>query len=277
MSRPRKQQVDYLKAQAVALAVADWAGIARTGWAMARWFERFNNLEPGALDVKPWRLFFKGHHLQHSTFDQLLLICPQARDIYSHPLWTLLREDCNSVTRTNALKILGLNSRPKCYYSLKALQKHTALDRLAIFVATMGLFGNQGYQMYKDAFDSVAQLIIEREWHVMQEEFSNLVFGAIVSTGALDFEPSCYEVRSTVKFWRLIYAEYSIPRDRDREDVWFTWRCVIREMHWQNRLDLDKYLNAGDSREEAKFANGKKQLKRIQRKVYRCCPRVTII
>ena len=277
MARPRKQQVDYVKVKAVALAIVDWAGIARTGYAMARWFEQLNDIEPGTLDEKMWSSFLNGQQPQYSTLDQLLLICPQAHEIYHHPLWMLLRENCNSLTRIKVLNIYGFNSGPRGHYAIKALQKHTTFDRLTVMVAGLTLLHNGACNMYQDTLDSVAQLVIERKWYVLQEEFCNLLFGAIESSGALFFETASYEVRHVIKFWQVVYAGYAVPHDRDSEVVWFTWRCVIREMYWRDRLDLAKYLNVRERGWEAEVANGKKQLKRIQRKVYRCCPRVFII
>lgn len=278
MARPRKQPVDYLRVMAMAMTIADEARIARTGYAMARWFEQIHGMESGSLDPKPWRLFLRGHQPQHSTLNKLLLACPQASDVYHHPLWKLLKEDCDYSTRIDVLNRYGAVSPSSSYYLFKELQKYKSFDRLAIFIAsTCTAIDLRGGQAYQDFLDVVAQLLIERKWTILQEEFSSVVFGAVEKVGGVFFDSASYEIHGVIKFWEAVYEGYYSPAGRDYSDVWLTWRCVIREMNWLERMNLAKYLRTRADKGSAENIDGEKQLKRIQRKVYRCCPRTITV
>jgi hypothetical protein len=272
MGRPAKQLSEYFRCMVAAAHLADELGVARSGFALARWFEREQDLPRESVDEKAWRRFLSGQQPQYSRLQKVFEAVPSVQSFYLHPFWDAVSLSCSEKNGMQILESYGWDGRQHDYQWFEGNSGMSLLDQLACLTAMLG----HPWSPYSPGEIGrrlcvvFVEIIREGIWQSFCSDLLLVIkarFVVVAGTAIGLTEP---EVTYAQQFWHIVRQDFFTQEPSAGAEAWCAWREAVFCLGWQDRDLFMAYLeHRSSATENDRTGLARRVYNKVRAKMYR--------
>ncbi|KAB0509890.1 hypothetical protein [Pseudomonas moorei] len=272
MGRHAKPLTEYFRSMVTAAHLADCLGVARAGFALARWFEKDQHLPKGSADEKAWRRFLNGHQPHQSRLDKIFHAVPSVRAFYEHPVWQAAGLSCTDSQSLCILKSFGWDGTRYGGKWFKGIYSLSALDQLACLLAMLGCSSRPTYcaEIARRLCVAYIEISTEEPWQSFANDLWLIINVKLAHSSEVTRRLTEPEVTYERKFWTLVKNDFFAHEASASFEGWCAWREAVLALGWLDRERLVTYIDGRkDAAPSACNVLALRVYKKVRAKMYR--------
>lgn len=266
MARQEKPLTEYFRVMLAAAWLADGLNIARTGWALARWFETDQGLPKHSIDEKSWRRFLGGHKPHQIRLQKIFNAVPSVKLFFDHPFWLALSLGCTKSDSVRILESFGWRRGQTNRLWFEAPSELTTLDRITCLLAMLNC-DNAPYsdwEISRRLCVECVEICEDGLWKDYSDQLLRLIDmkierGAETLSGLTEVG-----VPWAFKFWGLVKQDFFNNESIASACAWSAWREAVYTLNWQDQFRLKNFI---ENRNMSDLRQADKLDQRVYRKV----------